>query len=782
MKKLILTIIMSAAWLTGILAQDAVYIYRNDGNFDAFLTEDVDSIVFMTVPVDSMGNPEYPFFPDSTSYYSYKTGNGNNEISLQVVYTPNEVHYIPMNVVDSISFVAPPVLFTDDVINMEENMWKHITNVNGLTLQFASTLPEKLVPGKNRILFCTDQSCPHFNEGFAGRVKTVTATAGGYTVNCEPITDINDIFKQLIGVERVTSNDSPKNMPTRIGGEYEIGECDVDFGLDYKRKTDNWEMTVGGNIKGKIKGTIVYNISKKIQKIELKLNHDWQAAAHLDAKTSGEYSVVSDGKPIFTKYFPIKYADVFKIEITAHTFAEFRGSADLSYEIKSPKYKYETTFTFLNGKFTSNDTRIENDNKQDDNIAHIFNKVNIDGSAHVGGMARVSFSTLKCFGAFFKGAAEIYIGPKLSGHLHFDNTLEDKGEYYHGLKDSKIWVDAIAAHAKFTAEAKLDDDHHFQPEPIRLEIGTLFTKEWYLLPEFTNLWVNTYQDYASVSCAANRHLLMPVSLGFELLDSDGKGQLGRWYDSREYQNNNGQPYIFANSFDGLLNGKTYRVRPLVKLMGIGMSADIEKEFTMPESTKPLCPDDHHPHMIDLGLPSGKKWACCNVGAAEPEGYGGYYAWAETFEKSTYSWDNYTHYTPPQQGNIPIKDPYRTDIRQNIEGTEYDVAHTTWGNGWRMPTKEEYEELKQNCILKWTNYNGVDGMMVTGKDGNRIFLPAAGYSKTQNQGTGGYYWYGTFIENNMAGANTLFRITQTAGGDTTKGIESSKGASIRAIKE
>ena len=76
MKKLILTIIMSAAWLTGILAQDAVYIYRNDGNFDAFLTEDVDSIVFMTVPVDSMGHPEYPFFPDSTSYYSYKTGSG----------------------------------------------------------------------------------------------------------------------------------------------------------------------------------------------------------------------------------------------------------------------------------------------------------------------------------------------------------------------------------------------------------------------------------------------------------------------------------------------------------------------------------------------------------------------------------------------------------------------------------------------------------------------------------------------------------------------------------
>lgn len=48
-----------------------------------------------------------------------------------------------------------------------------------------------------------------------------------------------------------------------------------------------------------------------------------------------------------------------------------------------------------------------------------------------------------------------------------------------------------------------------------------------------------------------------------------------------------------------------------------------------------CPDSHHPHLIDLGLPSGTKWACCNVGAQKPEDYGGYYAWGETAEKNSY---------------------------------------------------------------------------------------------------------------------------------------------------
>ena len=55
---------------------------------------------------------------------------------------------------------------------------------------------------------------------------------------------------------------------------------------------------------------------------------------------------------------------------------------------------------------------------------------------------------------------------------------------------------------------------------------------------------------------------------------------------------------------------------------------------------PSCPDDHHPHLIDLGLPSGTKWACCNVGATAPQGDGGYYAWGETDEKDVYDWTAY----------------------------------------------------------------------------------------------------------------------------------------------
>lgn len=79
-----------------------------------------------------------------------------------------------------------------------------------------------------------------------------------------------------------------------------------------------------------------------------------------------------------------------------------------------------------------------------------------------------------------------------------------------------------------------------------------------------------------------------------------------------------------------------------------------------------CHDVNHPHAIDLGLPYGAKWACCNVGANTPEGYGGYYALGETEEKEIYNWSNYIHC----DGN------YNTchNIGNDIAGTQYDVAH------------------------------------------------------------------------------------------------------------
>ena len=128
--------------------------------------------------------------------------------------------------------------------------------------------------------------------------------------------------------------------------------------------------------------------------------------------------------------------------------------------------------------------------------------------------------------------------------------------------------------------------------------------------------------------------------------------------------------------------------------------------------------------VDLGL--SVKWATCNVGANSPEDYGEYYAWGETSTKSIYSDDKC------ETWNQKIDD---------IKGTNRDVAHVKWGGDWRMPTKEEFDELREKCNWEWTG----SGYEVTGPNGNSIYLPAAGCHSIEmlfDDGWYGFYWSST----------------------------------------
>ena len=131
--------------------------------------------------------------------------------------------------------------------------------------------------------------------------------------------------------------------------------------------------------------------------------------------------------------------------------------------------------------------------------------------------------------------------------------------------------------------------------------------------------------------------------------------------------------------------------------------------------------------VDLGL--SVKWATCNVGASSPEDYGNYYAWGETTTKSDYSSSNSKTYGKSIN-----------DIKGNFQ---YDAARASWGGDWRMPTKEEMQELIDKCTWTWTKQNGVNGFKVTSKtNGNSIFLPAAGCryrSSLIHAGSYGGYW-------------------------------------------
>ncbi len=128
--------------------------------------------------------------------------------------------------------------------------------------------------------------------------------------------------------------------------------------------------------------------------------------------------------------------------------------------------------------------------------------------------------------------------------------------------------------------------------------------------------------------------------------------------------------------------------------------------------------------VDLGLPSGVKWATRNVGAVKPEDYGDYFAWGETSPKEEYTSENSV--------------TFGEDIGDDISGkVRYDAATVNWGRNWRMPTKEQMHELLEHCEWELTQLNGVNGAKGIGPNGNSIFLPAAGGRDGSSLDGGGY---------------------------------------------
>lgn len=158
--------------------------------------------------------------------------------------------------------------------------------------------------------------------------------------------------------------------------------------------------------------------------------------------------------------------------------------------------------------------------------------------------------------------------------------------------------------------------------------------------------------------------------------------------------------------------------------------------------------------VDLGL--SVKWATCNVGATSPEKSGDFYAWGEKqpHANGKYDWDNYSlcngTYTKLSKYVTDSK-LGKVDNRQQLEATD-DVATAKWGEGWRMPTLKEIEELEQNTETMWVdNYRGtgVSGRLVRSKmkgyEDKSIFLPASGFifgTSLSSKGEYAIFWSST----------------------------------------
>lgn len=207
--------------------------------------------------------------------------------------------------------------------------------------------------------------------------------------------------------------------------------------------------------------------------------------------------------------------------------------------------------------------------------------------------------------------------------------------------------------------------------------------------------------------------------------------------------------------------------------------------------------------VDLGLPSGLKWATMNVGATTPEAYGDYFAWGETepyyteghsqdnpcsnwntgktgYNEVNYKWYNVSDVSRSLTKYCTFSGYGIVDNKTTLELAD-DAARTNWGGSWRMPTMAEQEELLNNCTWTWTTQNGVNGSMVVSKtNGNSIFLPAAGehYNNILREaGSFGRYWSSSLYTGDQY--NAYYIVFYSSRGDWDADCRF-YGRSVRAV--
>ena len=192
--------------------------------------------------------------------------------------------------------------------------------------------------------------------------------------------------------------------------------------------------------------------------------------------------------------------------------------------------------------------------------------------------------------------------------------------------------------------------------------------------------------------------------------------------------------------------------------------------------------------VDLGLPSGTKWATCNVGADKETDYGLYFAFGETkgysgfTDAKKFNWGDYKFSV--KGSNSKLAKYNNTDGKKVLDLCD-DAAHIHMGGRWHMPTKEQIIELKSNTISDWvTNYNGsgVNGILFTSKSdtSKKLFLPASGCVSnffSESAGKVCYYWSSSIYNNNdcygfilnIRSALIFVALSNRNDGNTVRGV-------------
>ena len=831
---------------------DVFYIYRNDGGFNAFFRDEVDSIAYSNYDLDSL---RY------------------DEVVTQLIYTVDSLYRIPLAAIDSVSFVQPETIYKEDAKPIIGELFDYLIKVDSLLLTFNLSTPSSILPVVGDKLVATELT-DKLPLGFTGTVRLVEMLSDGYLVTCDSL-DLEDVVDQFYSVVEMVGQEENgsvrRYLRRKVYSEqttpYRLVIPSINQKLDLSPLVNPKEVYT---ISGKAVATATINpvISGKITRVVdnvLNISH-YNIHTVTDVKTVSQVEAVGQvansdnplnlssketkfsiegtkpgpwGIPVYYAFGP-KFEMSGEIALGTTVYANFSHTEDITF------YPLATAIGVVTPGLTPWVNRVNTRSGStkmtyfDIDWAYIAGKI----SACVAVVARLGIGLAAEGHNIGWVGGEAQIGAKAEAELGFDIEALSKAEkgtgFYDGLKDKA----KITVMPYWGLEGKISVvDDRFSFTFLGRDNYTFWGQkwEWDFLPIFSDTKaVMTKGACADVSANITNDCIIPYTVGFTLFDENNNRIGEPWWDEQKYWTRNNFSLPLETTFCDLATDVKYKVYPTLRLLGINVlaspSANLDMKFpvelsdfmvtmseykkngfsnngltydysfnvsvtaTLDEGTEDIsdwgyayldplghetlislktfgtsytdtryayyrnetnssctlygyvkyegsdepifgephdylldysCKDDRHPHLVDLGLPSGLRWNCTNLGASVPEGYGGYYAYAELSEKNNYTEQNYKYY----HWDTMFNDQYSyyeaigagiQNFGISISGKKgYDVVLEHYDDGRRMPTHEELQELVDNCTWTWTFRNQIPGYEVKGTNGNTIFLPASG---------------------------------------------------------
>lgn len=777
MKKFILSILLGI--LTGNThAQDDITLFfLNDGTFKGFYDEEIDSITYSHLDLDSIWH---------------------SDAVVQDIWLADSVVRIPIETIDSICHKVPEPVYKSNVIRLDERYLPYIVSVNGMTINFSPYLPDNLRPHQGDVLVYEGTS-EIFPVGFAGKVVTEGSSVVCEEAEIPDIYDKFVFFGSYI-MQQIPDETVPSYTLRRIKNrtQKKLGnsshirghEDDIDWrsggfkaddiGIGTIKRAYKIELKkIHTQVGAEISVTPVISIELYwdsyvyspylFYKRTVNVNYDNKYLVKYSRDTKPEsdaqksfwnsfwkgvepswfdttYGYMDDPNDdedtqslyVIDEEVPLPDCPLLKVGVQLGIFCQpkLEGVVSIGFETSG---NIEKTYIY-----SSRNGSTESETKTSNN--EFVLEGSVKGSLWAGLVAGLHVSLGLGKGKRLEGVeeeAKFKIGPYIEGEIKADfaDAIADKS-VYSLVKDSKVktgWK--LGLDCKF--KAKLAGGLiNFNWDQLSWSPKNLIDEHnIYFFPKFEAPSYTTDGNSLRCSSIVSRQTFSN-KIGFVLLKEDGSEQDRKYLDeSYSFMNddvkysNDEHPFSMTLTFDNLdFANHRYTIVPCTRLFGfecLGMQMPEEQHTVV------LCPNSNHPHLIDMGLPSGTKWLCTNVYANAPKDAGGYYQWGKPYMVHAYT--DATYRAP----NFTMA---------NYQGSEYDAATVNLGQEYCTPTMSQFLELHDNCSMdyKYSPWgNNVLGVFLKGKNGNNLYLPFSGFKSgvKVNNSSEGWYLSSDAVDNN-----------------------------------